>query len=77
MSKKPPQGIAARASCPSYPDKESHDVDDHEPLKTEMRCAYCGERLAPEQCGGCGKFMTAEEMHNAYMSGIWRCSTCA
>jgi hypothetical protein len=70
-----PQGIPAREPCPSYPD--GGDFNEHEPLKAEIRCAYCGKRLAPEKCSGCGKFMTAEEMHNAYMDGIWRCAGCA
>lgn len=51
-----PQGIPARTSCPSHPDAGSDRFDDHEPLAAEMRCAYCGELLAPEQCGACGKF---------------------
>lgn len=71
-----PGGIDARASCPSYPDPSPDAVDDHEPLATEMRCAYCGERLRPVTCSGCGKFMTAAEMHTAYFEGIWRCEEC-
>lgn len=70
-----PQGIPARETCPSHPELHS-SFDDHEPLPKEMRCAYCGERLAPERCGQCGHFMTAREMHDAYFDGAWRCMEC-
>lgn len=26
----------------------------------QMRCVYCGERLNPHPCNGCGKFLTVE-----------------
>jgi len=44
----------------------------HECLAEEMRCAYCGCRLNPYPCNGCGKFLTAERMHEE----IWRCEDC-
>jgi hypothetical protein len=37
----------------------------HECLANEMRCAYCGVRLAPYPCHVCGKFLTARRMHEA------------
>lgn len=50
----------------------------HESLAAEMRCAYCGVRLAPYPCNGCGRFLTAKQMHEAATTdGIWRCEDCA
>ena len=50
---------------------------EHECLPSEMTCAYCAVRLAPYPCHGCGKFMTAKEMHGA-ASGerSHRCTEC-
>lgn len=59
-------------SCPSHP----HDVGTHECLAGEMRCAYCGVRLAPYPCNGCGRFLTANQMHEAEHGGTWRCEEC-
>jgi hypothetical protein len=50
----------------------------HECLAAEMRCAYCGVRLAPYPCNGCGRFLTAKQMHEAGVDGEpWRCDDCA
>lgn len=48
----------------------------HECLADEMRCAYCGVRLAPYPCHGCGKFLTAKHMHEAAEGESWRCEEC-
>lgn len=50
--------------CPSYPDNENGEHT-HECLSTEMRCAYCGVRLAPYPCHACGRFLTAARMAEA------------
>lgn len=67
-------GISVREVCPSHPEDGEH----HECMKTEMRCAYCGVRLDPYPCNGCGKFLTAEEMsgHSLSSEGT-RCDECA
>jgi DNA-directed RNA polymerase subunit RPC12/RpoP len=44
--------------CPSHP-----ECGPHECLRDEMRCAYCGERIDPYPCHGCGRFLTAAQMH--------------
>lgn len=81
MAMRMPQGIPARKSCPSHPNAgpiypEWDPPDAHECLPDEMRCAYCGERLAPEQCSLCRKFMAAGEMHAAATDGVWHCKEC-
>jgi hypothetical protein len=48
----------------------------HECLAVEMCCAYCGVRLAPYPCHGCGKFLTAKQMHDAGQGENWRCEDC-
>lgn len=48
----------------------------HECLADEMRCAYCGVRLAPYPCNGCGKFLNAKHMHEAGQGEPWRCEEC-
>lgn len=50
--------------CPSHPGG-GYQGETHECLPTEMRCAYCGVRLAPYPCHSCGRFLTAERMHEA------------
>jgi DNA-directed RNA polymerase subunit RPC12/RpoP len=57
---------------------ESHPVagETHECLPTEMRCAYCGHRLDPYPCNGCGKFLTAKQMHAGANGEAWRCEEC-
>lgn len=66
--------------CPASPGEFAltYDGEDgkHECLENEMRCAYCGERLDPYPCRGCGKFLTAKRMHQAANDGIWRCEEC-
>jgi hypothetical protein len=58
--------------CHSHPEGGTHEC-----MPAEMRCSYCGVRLAPYPCHGCGKFMTATEMHNAEAEGgPWRCGEC-
>lgn len=47
--------------CPAHPTTGGT----HESLAGEMRCAYCGKRLAPYPCHACGKFLTARRMHEA------------
>jgi hypothetical protein len=52
-----------------------HPEDEHhECLPKEMRCAYCGKRIDPYPCHGCGKFMTAESMHDD--DNTHRCEEC-
>lgn len=65
------KGVCWRDACPSHPDDGEH----HECMKTEMRCAYCGARIDPYPCHGCGRFMTAAEM--SYDDGVHRCGDCA
>jgi len=43
--------------CPAHPGDGSHEC-----MASEMRCALCGERLAPYPCHHCGKFLTAAQM---------------
>jgi DNA-directed RNA polymerase subunit RPC12/RpoP len=53
------------------------DGETHECMAGEMRCVYCGARLWPYQCNGCGRFLTAKQMHEAATTdGIWRCEEC-
>jgi hypothetical protein len=56
--------------CPYSPDEKGDGW--HECMRTEMRCAYCGVRLDPYPCNGCGKFLTASEMSADSM----RCKEC-
>lgn len=52
--------------CPSSPGEFAADDNGrHECLASEMRCAYCGVRLAPYPCHACGKFLTAKRMAEA------------
>lgn len=37
-------------------------------MRLEMRCVYCGVRLDPWPCNGCGKFLTALEMSGECLS---------
>ena len=55
-SEGPPVKFAAR--CPSHPEDGKHEC-----LPAEMRCAYCGHRIHSYPCNGCGRFLTAREMH--------------
>jgi DNA-directed RNA polymerase subunit RPC12/RpoP len=57
--------------CASHPEGRTHEC-----LATEMRCAYCGVRLAPYPCNGCGKFLNAKHMHEASGGEPWRCEEC-
>lgn len=57
--------------CVSHPNWPA-DGATHECLAAEMRCAYCGERIDPYPCNGCGKFLTAARMHE----DIARCEEC-
>jgi hypothetical protein len=62
--------------CPEHPNYPSDDAT-HECRKSEMKCAYCARRLAPYPCHGCGKFMTAAEMHGAAIGDRSnRCEEC-
>jgi DNA-directed RNA polymerase subunit RPC12/RpoP len=68
-----PRSAKVTDTCGSHPEGR-----DHECLRTEMRCAYCGERLAPYPCNGCGRFLTAGQMHAASADGeSWRCDRCS
>jgi DNA-directed RNA polymerase subunit RPC12/RpoP len=60
------------SSHPNFPGEGST----HECLEAEMKCAYCGERLMPYPCHGCGKFLTAKQMHEAGQGESWRCEEC-
>lgn len=51
------------ASHPNAPGRPNTSEAQHECLRDEMRCAYCGIRLHPYPCNGCGRFLTAREMH--------------
>ena len=67
--------------CPAHPGEFAIDgatgARTHECMPDEMRCVYCGERLAPYPCNGCGKFLTAKRMHEAGSTdGVWRCEEC-
>ena len=57
---------------------DQHPTNDetHECMAGEMRCAYCGTRLAPYPCHGCGRFLTAKQMHEAAQGEPWRCEEC-
>jgi len=73
----------ATDECPAHPGEFAAGADNaapadrsHECLADEMRCAYCSERLAPYQCHGCGKFLSAKRMHQAATDGVWRCDEC-
>lgn len=59
-------------ACASHPEHGTHEC-----LATEMRCAYCGVRLAPYPCNGCGKFLTAKQMNDGANGESWRCEECA
>lgn len=63
-------GESVLADCKSVPDEAGHSH--HECMPTERRCVYCGSTLAPYQCHGCGRFLSAAEMHNDET----RCSDC-
>lgn len=58
------------ANCPSHPEPDGN----HECLEKEMRCAYCGERIEPYPCNGCGRFLTVKQMHDIDPA---RCDKCA
>ncbi len=60
--------VRLTAPCPSHPEDGAHEC-----LSEEMRCAYCGARIDPYPCHGCGQFLTAAQMHE----GATRCETCA
>lgn len=64
-------------ACKSHPYADiSEPPPLHECMASEMKCAYCSVRLDPYPCNGCGKFMTAAEMHDTSETGIWRCGEC-
>lgn len=65
------KGVDWLDECPSHPEAGEH----HECLKDESRCAYCGKRIDPHPCHGCGRFMTADEMN--FDDGTHRCHECA
>jgi DNA-directed RNA polymerase subunit RPC12/RpoP len=68
-----PGGVRVTEVCQSHPEDGEH----HECLADEMRCAYCGVRIAPYPCNGCGRFLTAQQMHDAqHETGVWRCEEC-
>lgn len=58
-------------ACSAHPEREMHEC-----MATEMRCVYCGVRLAPYPCNGCGRFLTAKQMHDAAAGESWRCEAC-
>lgn len=67
--------------CPAHPGEFALDPSDenrsHACMADEMRCAYCGVRLAPYPCHACGKFMTARRMHEAAAGEIpHHCEEC-
>lgn len=59
---------AVYGDCPSHPEGGQHEC-----MPGERRCSYCGEALAAYPCNGCGKFLTAAEMHENES----RCRGCA
>jgi hypothetical protein len=62
-----------RAPCPHAPD----DTDGHhECMEGERRCVWCGYAIEAYPCHGCGKFLTAAEMHSADRDYIHRCRDC-
>jgi DNA-directed RNA polymerase subunit RPC12/RpoP len=59
--------------CPSHPTAG----ETHECLANEMRCAYCGVRLAPYPCHSCGRFLTAKRMNETVTEGMpHMCTEC-
>lgn len=66
------KSVLCTQPCSSHPEGGTHEC-----LEAEMRCSYCGVRLAPYPCNGCGRFLTAKQMHTAETTdGIWRCEDC-
>ena len=59
--------VRLTAECPSHPEEGCHEC-----LPKEMRCAYCGKRIDPYPCHGCGKFLKASDMHG----NETRCEDC-
>lgn len=74
MAKPQHDGVRMIDECPSHPE----DGEPHECLTAEMRCAYCGKRIDPYPCHGCGKFLSAREMSGdgLCVDGT-RCDDCA
>lgn len=63
--------------CPAHPNPHVDAIDpSHECLRDEMRCAYCGVRLAPYPCHQCGRFLTAKRMHEAALGEPYHCEEC-
>jgi len=67
--------------CPAHPGEfappdTNSDDRSHACMADEMRCAYCGVRLAPYPCHACGKFLTARRMHEAGSGAIPHCEEC-
>jgi hypothetical protein len=68
------KGVRLLDECPMHPE----DGERHECMRKEMRCTYCGVRLDPYPCNGCGKFLTAEEMSGEGLCADGtRCDGCA
>lgn len=55
--------------CAAAPDGAGPE---HECMIDELRCAYCGERIAPCGCNGCGQFLAAARLNE----GSYRCEAC-
>lgn len=64
-------GVTAFQACPSHPGDGEHEL-----CQGSMLCAYCGKRVDPYPCHGCGRFMTADEMRRAADDGVNRCDRC-
>jgi hypothetical protein len=57
--------------CKSNP-SESVPEPPHECMQDELRCVYCGVRLKPIACNGCGRFLSLKEHHDNES----RCNDC-
>jgi hypothetical protein len=67
----PPESEAVFNRCPVHPEDDCHEC-----MAGEMKCVYCGVRLHPYPCKGCGRFLTAREMHTN-LGDSNRCNRCA
>lgn len=48
-------------TCPSSPC--GMEMPPHECLPDRLECAYCGVALRQEQCNGCGRYLSTDDMH--------------
>lgn len=44
----------------------------HECMADELRCVYCGVKIDPVGCNGCGRFLSTAELND----GETRCENC-